>query len=412
MKKIIGLAALTALMASTVTVSCDNVDEYVPPTVPSGYTTDWNAVADSSTTAFIQNFWNAEKGFFNAKSDGYHGETNNYWPQAHAMDVIIAAYLRTGDKKYSDMFDKWYEGIKVQCWSGSKDKFWVPLYDDNAWISISMMKIYDITKDTKYLEAAKYLHEDMMANGWDNENIGGLSWGAPGTSYFGDSRAICTNGPACVLAFKLYNATGDEHYAENGMKIYKFLREYVLDPGTGRVLNGINRKTLLSEGEDSREYSYTHGTVMASALEAYRYTGDAAYLKDAYRIGYYVTNVACADQATGALFFENKSWRWDDDGGDPTLFRAVLFPYLADVIEAPEVPEMWREKFFKTLNITAVQAWTNGILDRSDYSFIMYNSNMTKGVNVSQGEIGYLNPNTTGASCIEARARLYKSLGK
>ena len=399
-------------MASTVTVSCDNVDEYVPPTVPSGYTTDWNAVADSSTTAFIQNFWNAEKGFFNAKSDGYHGETNNYWPQAHAMDVIIAAYLRTGDKKYSDMFDKWYEGIKVQCWSGSKDKFWVPLYDDNAWISISMMKIYDITKDTKYLEAAKYLHEDMMANGWDNENIGGLSWGAPGTSYYGDSRAICTNGPACVLAFKLYNATGDEHYAENGMKIYKFLREYVLDPGTGRVLNGINRKTLLSEGEDSREYSYTHGTVMASALEAYRYTGDAAYLKDAYRIGYYVTNVACADQATGALFFENKSWRWDDDGGDPTLFRAVLFPYLADVIEAPEVPEMWREKFFKTLNITAVQAWTNGILDRSDYSFIMYNSNMTKGVNVSQGEIGYLNPNTTGASCIEARARLYKSLGK
>ena len=412
MKKIIGLAALTALMASTVTVSCDNVDEYVPPTVPSGYTTDWNAVADSSTTAFIQNFWNAEKGFFNAKSDGYHGETNNYWPQAHAMDVIIAAYLRTGDKKYSDMFDKWYEGIKVQCWSGSKDKFWVPLYDDNAWISISMMKIYDITKDTKYLEAAKYLHEDMMANGWDNENIGGLSWGAPGTSYYGDSRAICTNGPACVLAFKLYNATGDEHYAENGMKIYKVLREYVLDPGTGRVLNGINRKTLLSEGEDSREYSYTHGTVMASALEAYRYTGDAAYLKDAYRIVYYVTNVACADQATGALFFENKSWRWDDDGGDPTLFRAVLFPYLADVIEAPEVPEMWREKFFKTLNITAVQAWTNGILDRSDYSFIMYNSNMTKGVNVSQGEIGYLNPNTTGASCIEARARLYKSLGK
>jgi len=40
----------------------------------------------------------------------------------------------------------------------------------------------------------------------------------------------------------------------------------------------------------------------------------------------------------------------------------------------------------------------------------MYNSNMTKGVAV--GEIGYLNPNTTGASCIEARARLYNSLGK
>lgn len=409
MKKILGIAAFAAMMGFMAT-SCDNVDEYIPPTNPTGYTTDWNAVADSSTTAFIHNFWNEEKGFFNIHSDGWHNETNNYWPQAHAMDVVIAAYNRTGDKKYSDMFDKWYEGIKTQCWSNRKDQFWVPLYDDNAWVSISMMKIYKITKDTKYLEAARYLHEDMMANGWDNENIGGLSWGAPGTGYFGDDRAICTNGPACVLAFMLYEATGEEKYAENGMKIYEFCRNYVLDPGTGRVLNGINRKTLLSEGENSSEYSYTHGTVMAGAYYAYKYTNDPVYLKDARRIAYYVTNVACPDKATGALFFENKTWRWDDSSGDTTLFRAVLFPYLADIIEAPEIDEMWRDKFFKSLNITAVLAWYTGILDKSDYSLIMYNSNMTKGVAI--GELGYLNPNTTGASCIEARARLYNSLGK
>lgn len=409
MKKILGIAAFAAMMGFMAT-SCDNVDEYIPPTTPTGYTTDWNAVADSSTTAFIHNFWNEERGFFNIHSDGWHGETNNYWPQAHAMDVVIAAYNRTGDKKYSDMFDKWYEGIKTQCWSNRKDQFWVPLYDDNAWVSISMMKIYNITKDAKYLEAARYLHEDMMANGWDNDNIGGLSWGAPGTSYYGDSRAICTNGPACVLAFMLYEATGEEKYAENGLKIYEFCRNYVLDPGTGRVLNGINRKTLLSEGEDSREYSYTHGTVMAGAYHAYKYTGNPVYLKDARRIAYYVTNVACADKATGALFCENKTWRWDDSSGDTTLFRAVLFPYLADIIEAPELEDMWRDKFFKSINITAVLTWTTGVLDKSDYSLIMYNSNMTKGVAV--GEVGYLNPNTTGASCMEARARLYNSLGK
>ena len=77
-----------------------------------------------------------------------------------------------------------------------------------------------------------------------------------------------------------------------------------------------------------------------------------------------MTNVACADQATGALFFENKTWRWDDSSGDTTLFRAVLFPYLADIIEAPELEEMWRDKFFKSLNITAVLAWYTGILDK------------------------------------------------
>ena len=394
-------------MASIAVSSCDNVDEYVAPT---GYTIDWNAAADSSTTAFIQNFWNDEKGFFNINSNGDEGSGNNYWPQAHAMDVVIAAYQRTGDSKYSAMFDKWFVGVKQQCWSGRKDQYWVPLYDDNAWISITMMKLYNITKDSKYLEVARYLHEDMMANGWDNENIGGLSWGAPGTSYYGDSRAICTNGPAAVLAFMLYEATGEEKYAENGLKIYQFMREYVIDPATGRVLNGINRKTLQSEGEDSREYSYTHGTVMRAAYGAYKFTGNELYLKDARRIAQYVTGVACADKSTGALFFENKTWRWDDSSGDTTLFRAVLFPYLADIIEAPEISEEWRTKFFAALNATADLTWRTGIISKSEYKYILYNSNMTKGV--ALGETGYLNPNVTGASCMEARARLYNSLGK
>lgn len=30
------------------------------------------------------------------------------------MDVIIDAYLRSGNAKYSDLFTPWYEGIKVK----------------------------------------------------------------------------------------------------------------------------------------------------------------------------------------------------------------------------------------------------------------------------------------------------------
>ena len=30
------------------------------------------------------------------------------------MDVMIDAYNRTGDSKYSDLFDKWYVGIKAK----------------------------------------------------------------------------------------------------------------------------------------------------------------------------------------------------------------------------------------------------------------------------------------------------------
>lgn len=404
MKNLILTAALAAGMAC-IAASCDNVDEYV---APAPYAIDWTAAADSSTTAFIQNFWNPERGFFNASSFGYNQETNNYWPQAHAMNVVISAYERTSDPKYSEMFDKWFEGIKVQCWSNRKNEYWVPLYDDNSWISLTMMRLYKITGDRKYLDVAAHLFDDMVANG-TNELLGGLSWGVP-SQYGADELATCTNGPAGLLGFKLYEATGDQKYADAAMKIYSYLREYILDPATGRVLNGINARTLESNGESASLYSYTHATVMAQAYAAYKLTGDELYLKDARRIAQYIVTQVCPDSSTGALFFENKNWRWDDSSGDTTLFRAVMFPYLAEIIEAPEIAPEWRDKFFAAINVTAELTWRNGLLDKSSYSNMLYNSNLTKGVEI--GKEGYLNPNVTGASLIEMRARLKKSIGR
>jgi predicted alpha-1,6-mannanase (GH76 family) len=400
MKNILGIAVLAGIVASTF-ASCDNVDEYVAPT---GYTIDWSAAADSSTTAFIQNFWNADKGFFNASSTGYKGENNNYWPQAHAMNVIIDAYERTGDTKYSAMFDTWFTGILQQCWSGSND-YRVPLYDDNAWISLTMMRLYNHTKDTKYLEVAKRLQADMMTS-WNYNGVGGLTWGDPNNSAYGgpNNQATPTNGPACLLCFKLYEATGDESYAQDGMRIYEFLREYILDPATGRVLNGIDGQTLLSEGEASRVYSYNQGTVMASAYAAYKYTGSELYLKDARRIAQYAVCNACVESSTNILHYENYSWRWDDASGDVTLFRAILFQYLGELIEAPELPAAWRTKFLAAFNTTADYLWRSGVIDKSSYSYIMYNSNFSLGV--EPGAEGYLNPNVTGATLIEMRARL------
>ena len=74
--------------------------------------------ADGLVGALIQNFWGAsfketpDRYYFNKKSDQADLGTGDYWPQAHAMDVVIDAYLRTGSAGYRDLFDKWHEGIK------------------------------------------------------------------------------------------------------------------------------------------------------------------------------------------------------------------------------------------------------------------------------------------------------------
>lgn len=98
MKKILFCLPLLLLALQ----SCEIEDEYM---YDKGlYTIDWEAAADSSSVTLIDRFWNAEGNYFNYGNDGSIKDFH-YWPQAHAMDVMIDAYNRTGDSKYSDLFD-------------------------------------------------------------------------------------------------------------------------------------------------------------------------------------------------------------------------------------------------------------------------------------------------------------------
>ena len=99
MKKILFCLPLLLLALQ----SCEIEDEYM---YDKGlYTIDWDAAADSSSVTLIDRFWNTEENYFNYGNDGSIKDFH-YWPQAHAMDVMIDAYNRTGDSKYSDLFEQ------------------------------------------------------------------------------------------------------------------------------------------------------------------------------------------------------------------------------------------------------------------------------------------------------------------
>ena len=60
----------------------------------------WNKMADGMSTALIDNFWGAKfdgypgRYYFNYGSNLSNMTTEHYWPQAHAMDVMVDAYMR------------------------------------------------------------------------------------------------------------------------------------------------------------------------------------------------------------------------------------------------------------------------------------------------------------------------------
>ena len=97
----------------------------------------WQKMADGMSQALIKHFWGANfKGYenrfyFNYGSDLSNMTTNHYWPQAHAMDVMVDAYMRTGSKQYLNIYPLWWEGAPKFNFAGrEEDPWWNVFVDD------------------------------------------------------------------------------------------------------------------------------------------------------------------------------------------------------------------------------------------------------------------------------------------
>ena len=392
MKKYIGLGALAAMMIPAF-VACDNTDVYELPTP---YAIDWNAAADSATNALVKYFWN-EKGYFNQKAD-YEGKVDNgnswnYWPQAHAMDVIIDAYERTGKQEYKDMFGKWYDGIKTQNDGGNTGGYTNDYYDDEAWIATTMARLYKVTNEDKYLTVAKDLYADIWS-GWNDLGGGGLSWRKSQPW----SKNSCINGPGAVLALDLYEITKDENYLNQAKAIYEWTRDNLFVPGSGEVYDNLNAET--SEVA-AWHFSYNQATVMRAAQLLYGYTNQSYYLKDAQRACYYtISNGSFLEAANNLTKFENGST--PGANSDVALFRAVFYHYFYDMVKDQNLEKAWISKFKSCFNCSTEYLWRNGLDNRQ--LFVLFGPDWSKGP--AAGETCYLNPMVSACAAIEMRAKL------
>jgi hypothetical protein len=81
------------LLCSLVLQGCgsSSSSEDDPTPAPQPEQTNWKQVAEQATQALVTHFWNGREGYFNSLPDVADTQQNQYWPQAHAMDVVIDA---------------------------------------------------------------------------------------------------------------------------------------------------------------------------------------------------------------------------------------------------------------------------------------------------------------------------------
>lgn len=309
----------------------------------------WNKMADGMSQALIKNFWGAnfdgyaDRYYFNYGSNMSNMTTSHYWPQAHAMDVLVDAYMRTGEKQYKNLFPLWWEGAPKFNFAGKmnpKDPWWNVFVDDMEWIVLAQIRMFECTGKNMYINKARQMYDDWIWPTWGPEDeapwYGGITW----KTDVAKSKNACSNGPAALIAARLYRffnqakfkeGKAKEAYLNEAVKIYTWEKNTLFDRKTGAVYDNIDKKGRIQK---NWIFTYNIGTFLGAAHELYLITGDKQYLDDAVLAASYVTDRMTKN---GVLS--------DATSGDGGLFHGIFFRYFVKLINEDALEAAARKKF-------------------------------------------------------------------
>lgn len=315
--------------------SCAKETDEVTPT-PEKEKMEWSKIADQSTGALTSSFWNSGGKYFNTDNGG---NTNfQYWPNAHALDVLVDAYERTGNAEYKTYIEDWFVGVKAKNGNTWENDY----YDDMEWNALALLRAYKATKDTKYKDASLQLWE-YIKGGWNDNAGGGITW-KKGMEW---SKNACSNGPAAILAAKLYQEFGNEEDKEWAVKIYNWLKSTLVNTNTGAVWDNIDSR----DGTIKKEwvFTYNEGTYIGAAVELHKIFNEKSYLNDAvlaskYTMSSLVDNSVLKSEGTG-------------DGG---LFKGVFIRYFTQLILQQRLDASDLRTFIQFLDLNSTTLWNNG----------------------------------------------------
>lgn len=319
----------------------------------------WDDIADNSTSDFIKGFWNSSTKHFNNSITGTVNRYD-YWPEAHALDVVIDAYLRSGNNSYKQIIYDFHEGVKRKNGNTFKNSF----YDDMAWHGLAHLRAYEATQDSRYEASAQSLWKWIL-EGWDY-NGGGIKW----NDQPGSIPGVPSTGPATIIGVRRWVKYGDTEITDDlnnlewAKKMYSWMRIARHDPATGAVYDDFNNK--------SGAWTYNTGTFLGSAMELYDVTGESSYLEDAIRTAdWTIENLSVSTQNNKIL----SDWAEQEDH-DVNLFKGIFIRYFTRLIMHPDLPSEKKDKYIRFIEYNAkallTYATSNSERDTMIYNYGWY----------------------------------------
>jgi len=264
-----------------------------------------NGVTDCAAEALMQ-FYDPNTGLW---------KTTGWWNSANALTAIIDFSHRTGSKTYrhaiATTFDK-----------NNKDHFCNDYMDDSGWWGLAWIAAYDLTGETRYLNAAQYIG-DYLYSFHDNHCGNGVWWRNKK-----DYKNAITNELFIKLTAALHNRIhGDTKYLSHAVEVWDWFEKSGM----------INAEHLINDGLDKdchnnkqETWSYNQGVILGGLVELSKAKSNSSYLDVARKI---------ADAATHSTHLNpngilRESCEGGDCGGDGPSFKGIFVRNLGELDRA------------------------------------------------------------------------------
>lgn len=212
-------------------------------------------------------------------------------------------------------------------------------YDDNEWLGWDFIEACHTLGEPAYLDKARLMWE-FVVSGWSDAMGGGIYWREDDF----ETKNTCSNGPAAVLALKLYRETPDAQYLVWARRILDWTQQL-------QTPDGVYWDHIKADGSiDRRIYTYNVGTPLHAAALLYTITGNDRYLQEARQLA-----------ADSHNFFTRESGFYPDS----PWFNAVLLKGYIALYQADPQPD---SRYISAMRANLNHAWQhsrdkNGLFD-------------------------------------------------
>jgi predicted alpha-1,6-mannanase (GH76 family) len=189
-----------------------------------------------------------------------------WWNCANALTAVIRYIKLTGDGSHTGVLGTTFTATQRQHAGFIND-----YYDDNGWWALAWVAAFDVTRDSRYLDAARTIFARNVT-AWDGTCGGGLRWNTASTY-----KNAITNELFLTLAALLHQRTpGDQgSYLRWAQREWEwFSSSGLIGPG-GLVNDGL---TAACQNNAGPTWTYNQGVILGGLAALFEITGDRGYL--------------------------------------------------------------------------------------------------------------------------------------